>query len=552
MKQITIAKVDKHYIYDNLGMAYKNVGNVALSVGDTAYASNNYVLSRINMSQLVKPALRKTQKISGWPVFDSVEHSRIIDAMYYQPALYDSYSAYSANTDFYIDENFSLQEYDSSAEVVDYLYPGVYNDEKSLITDYAIADKNTLRLLAVIDDSVITQNGFLKCSTKNNNVTVENCEISINDTISCYDRTYTIVNASYVSSTQNYLYLSQYEQEENLYADDVSSLYDGTSINTLSIDDGNNQITFEAVLEDALQRSLQIAEELSQETDYSLEIWPASSVREQPACENLYYEICDSKYHRIDDTLDENAENLQVSNIKLFEICYNLSEQLECTIHLHVSSVAYVYIQHKNFLQEDIAEWCPVVVDNYYSYRVNTESYECVHHHYNSHFLSHTMYAELATSETAKTGTAHIANDSNITPYSTVTVEYEGESYEVHAYKLGSLEENMNNIYKNDTQIIEKTYTIRIDDYLYYDSLDRCIKKYSDDSVQLQVRECEFGLSTYKDLRVLLIDNHAYLLKDEQFLKVVDLSNLFDANYQTLNAVLVHTDDVEKIYIEVK
>ena len=553
MKKITVSKILGNKIYDESGKEYENIGNATHFPGESAYVLNNFVFGR-EKAFLAKPLSNKKKKGKpGFALIDSVEHSRIIDAMYYQPGLYDSYYGYSANTDFYIDENFELQEYDSISNVVDMLFPGYYNDSKSSILDYALIENNSIRLLTIIDDNVITQSGFLKCSTKNNTAAVENCELLINNSnITCFDRTYTVVNASYTSSTQNYLYLSQYEQAENLYADDVSTLYDGTTVNDLSIDDGIISINFDDVLADALRKSIDIAEIISAKPSKPQKIWPSDNVRKQPNCENLYFEICDEKYNRIDDALDENANNLQVSNIKAFEICYNLSEQLECTIHLHVSSIAYVYIEHKNFLQEDVVEWCPVVVDNYYAYRINTESFECVHHHYNSHFLSHTMYAEIASSDTDKSGVAHIANENNTTPYSTTTVEYQGKSYNIHAYKLGSLEKNMNNIYKNDVQIIEKTYIVRIDDYFYFDSADKCIKKYSDDSIQLQVKNCEFGTSLYKDLRTLLIDNHAYLLKDEQFLKVVDLSNLFDANYQALNVALVHTEDIEKIYKEVR
>lgn len=552
MDKIVVAEIDNTYLYDNFGKPYKNVGNCDYSVGETVYTLAGYVVGRVPYPQIYKPFARKKRGLSGWPVFDSTAGDgvipRIIPPIYYQSGMYDRFTGYMVGTDYYIDDNFVLQEYDDTREdITEYNFPGIYNTDKALVEDYALVSNNTDRLLTVINDSPIVQSGFLKCGIGDNKTVVTNCELLIDDDISCYDRTYTTVNASSLAgSVQNYLYLSQYEQSEGQYISDDSVKYTGASIATLSISDGTSIIALADVLKDALDKSLNTATAISQKPD-DIDVWPALDVRPQPSPAIAYYEACDNSYTRIDDALSIDGTNLQVSNIKLFECSYNADNALECTIHLHVVAITYAYITHTIYDGSTIAEWCPVTVDNYLTYRVSTSGFDCVHYHYNSHFLSHTMYAEPGTG----TGMEHISSNINVTPYSTISVDIGGMAIDVHAYKLGALSSGYNNTYIDDTIIINNTYTININSALYYDSADKCVKTYGDGTVILMLSTCDFGLSKYKDCDILLVDNHAYLIKGSQLLKIVDLSNLFDANYQTLNVALVHTDDIDSIYKEV-
>lgn len=552
MRKIKVTDAAGGYVFDETGKRYKCIGNVNYHAGDDAYCSGSVCLG--NTRRGFKPMLAKTsgEGFSLWYA-RSDRAARVIEPRYYQK---DGASPGSYVADLKVlTKNLQTQ----AAKGWDgqffhyYLYPGLYNVGDVVNSEYAdikTASKD-VRLLSVFNDVPILQNGLLKASTKYSKITLKSCEpymklegLETTDVIAYEDAIFDLISfeSHYLSDDvifQNFLYSSLYKDDEgNDRFSDNSTKYEFDDINTLSLSSKNAEISFN--IKDKIDAKMGECFSMLAEKD-DAPVWPPLSARPLPQSKVLWYTVTDPDFNRIDD-LAENAKCLQFSNIKLFNVT-----DTACTLSVHTVGVAYVYFKHETPAGDIANEWVPVVVNGYFTFYCTAEECKIVYFAYDSQFLKHTVYekrffldAEIDISPIS------IGSSQNVTGRGLEYYDKDsaGNAGYIRTVNFGAINKGFNNACTDKAVQIDDGFMLKLTDSLEFNSKKGSICSTSSGKELIKVgKVCNAGINDFNKFKVLLVNEVAYLLKDDQLLKKADLSI---KNLVLLNVALSYSKDVNK------
>lgn len=560
MRKIKVTDAAAGYVYDEVGKRYKCIGNVNFHPGDSAYCSGSVCSG--NVRRGFKPMLTKMGG-EGFPLWYARKSdffkSRIVDPYYYQN---DTASLFSGAPVYDIK---NLTKNLKTEPVTDwdgqffhyYLFPGLFNVENSVNSAYAdvkAADKGT-RLLTVFRSSPVLQRGMLKASTKITKVTLKSCEPVLDwgtGNISYSDKDFNII--SYEPGAirfQNYLYSSLYSVNGTPLGD-TSPKYEGDTVNTLALMSKETTETF--TIEEKIQEEMgKCFSALAQKDDSP--IYPSLQTRPLPEAKVLWFTVTDPDYQRIDD-LAENGQYLQFSNVKLFN-----TTAKACTLSIHAVGLAYTWLKHESpagawhatpdgpFDREWIPDrtivnqWVPLVVNGYFTFLADGLGCHLIHFSSDSFFLEHKIYEkffptlpDLNTDD----GPISISDSKNLTPRS-------GEIFDggwFRTIKLGAKYDNFNNIYTSKTDVIDDGFKLKLTDSIEFDSKRESICSIKTGKELIKIgKTCNAGINDFNKFKILLVNEVAYLLKDDQLLKKADLSI---KDRVLLNVALSFSTDVNK------
>ena len=519
------------------------MGNAPHYAGGTAYVDNKVCFGRISVP--MTPLLPALSGIRGFPIVANSMVNRVIPEWYYQ-APFTEYGLIPS-PDFYIDTDFILQNVDiPMSKVNEYSFPGLFNTSKKLNTDYAKIQKSESRLITRINNTNIVQNGFFKWSVDNNTFVIKSGHYFLNSmdsTIAYSDAEYKIVDKDSLEKTlQDYSYKSVYESDGNILGDS-STLYEGDSVNTLSLTANGLKIDFNTVFDDAKAKFAETLAVMS-EPPANVDIFPTLDDRPMQEPSIIYATITDENYKRIDDALTKAGDPAQISNIKWFEV--SITPGLVAIVHFSIVGITHKYITHLNPYGKNVAEWVPVAVQGDFSYKVTTGEEECIKYSYIGYYLSH--YSYFGQCSKGDTGILNVGIEANKTPYTAEEVYTPSGNIYCKLVHLGVRTGEYNNIAIDKVDVISKNYTIPITDYLYFDSGTSTVKAVDGNKSIIKIKaRCDFGLSQWRGKDVLLLENVAYLIKEDTILKKVDLSNLFESGYTPMITTLEYTEYVKKI-----
>lgn len=562
MRKIKVTDAAGGYVYDEKGKRYKCIGNVNYHSGDDAYCSGSACLG--NTRRGFKPMLAKTAG-DGFPLWyaraSDFFKSRVISPWYYQKDFSDLFTGEYVSDMKKSTKNLQTQppsDWDGQFFHY-YLFPGLYNVENSVNLTYAdvkAADKGT-RLLTIFNDSPVLQKGMLKASTANDKITLKFCEprlTPLDDDIYYSDKIIHLISyISTIDNYQDYLYLSLYKiHQDDTPAPDESTKYEGTNINNLSVSSKNVEISF--TIEDKIQEEMQKCFSALAQKD-AAPVYPSLETRPLPQPHVLWFTATDPDYQRIDD-LAESGQYLQFSNVKLF----NATDEA-CTLSLHAVGLAYGWVKHvspagkwvdyttpdgyteKKWVPDGtlVNEWVPLVVNGYFTFYADKTRLRLVHFAYDSKFLEHTVFEKYFPADTeVDTSDISISASENLTPRDYISYK----NGRLRIIRLGAKYGNYNNIYTSKVDMIDDGFKLKLTDSLEFDSKRENICSIKTGKEIIKVgKTCNAGINDFNKFKILLVNEKAYLLKDDQLLKKADLSI---KDRILLNVALSYSKDVSK------
>ena len=554
MRKIKVTDAAGGYVYDEFGKRYKCIGNVNFSKGDDAYCSGSVCLG--NTRRGFKPMLPLLQG-AGFPLWYHPKVSfwdfnyRVMNPFYYQKDHIDLFFGFSATDIQSLTKDLKIQTVSNwdGQYFHHYLFPGLYNVGSAVASDYAdvaVADKST-RLLTVFNDMPVLQKGMLKASTKETKITLPSCEpdLDLNGNIYYSDKDFNILSYDVGEiKFKNYLYLSRYSFDlvdtENI---DTSTKYEGETANTLILTSKENAVTFnikEKITEDMEKCFATIA----QKDDSP--IYPSLQERPLPEARVLWFTVTDPDFNRVDD-LVENGRYLQFSNIKLFNVT-----DTACTLSIQAVGIAYRWLKHVSPAGSVIDgkwvpdgtivnEWVPIVVNGYFTFLASPDGCRLVHFSYDSEFIEHTVYEKYATSyDELDDSPISISDSENLTPRNIVPFK---DGY-IRTILLGALYDNFKNICTSKAVVTDDGFELALTDSLKFDSKKESICSSITGKELIKVgKTCNAGINGFGKFKILLVNEKAYLLKDDQLLKSADLAI---KDRVLLNVALSYSPDVNK------
>lgn len=553
MRKIKVTATAGSYVYDEVGKRYKCIGNVNFHAGDDAYCSGSACLG--NVRRGFKPMLAKTtgEGFPLWYVYGSFP--RVIDPRYYQPELISLLTGCPVYDIKILTKNLQTQ----AAKRWDgqffhyYLFPGLYNVDDTVNLEYADikAASKDIRLLTIFNDAPILQGGLLKASTKDSKITLQSCEpylkldgLETTDVIAYEDAIFDLISfeSHYLSDDiifQNFLYSSLYKDDEgNDIFSDNSTKYEFDDINTLSLSSKNAEISFN--IKDKIDEKMgECFSTLAQKDDSP--VWPSLSIRPLPQPRVLWYTVTDPDFERIDD-LAENGKCLQFSNVKLF----NVTDEA-CTLSIHAAGLAYVYFKHENPDGHIVNEWVPIVVNGYFTFFCSADKCDLVYFAYDSKFLKHTVYEKrFSLDADIDTSPISVSSSQNVTGRGLkyFDKDSEGNAGYIRTIIFSAMNKNFNNACTDKNVLIDDGFKLKLTDSLEFDSQKESICSAKTGKELIKVgKVCNAGINDFNKFKILLVNESAYLLRDDQLLKKADLSI---KDRVLLNVALSYSKDVEK------
>lgn len=552
MRKIKVTDAAGGYVYDEVGKRYKCIGNINFHAGDDAYCSGSVCLG--NVRRGFKPMLPLTNG-AGFPLWyvpkSDTFNSRVIHPFYYQfsdSPIYPSGPVYdikslTKNLDVQSISNWDWQFFHY------YIFPGLFNVGGTVFPAYAdeeVAEKGT-RLLTVFNDIPVLQNGMLKASTKEPKITLTSCEPSLgfNGEILCSDKDFDVLSYENAGIPfQNYLYSSLYSiGQSSMQYGDTSTKYEGETANTLNLTSKETAVTFN-IKEKIAEEMGKCFTALAQKDDSP--IYPSLQDRPLPEPKVLWFTVTDPDFNRVDD-LAENGKYLQFSNVKLFNVT-----DTACTLSVHAVGIAYRWLKHVSPAGSvvngkwvpdgtTVNEWVPIVVNGYFTFLADKDGCRLVHFSYDSEFLEHTVYEKYATSyDELDDSPISISDSENLTPRNIVHFK---DGY-IRTILLGALYDNFKNICTSKAVVTDDGFELALTDALKFDSKKESICSSITGKELIKVgKTCNAGINSFGKFKILLVNEKAYLLKDDQLLKSADLAI---KDRVLLNVALSYSPDVNK------
>lgn len=552
MRKIKVTDAAGGYVYDEVGKRYKCIGNVNFSKGDDAYCSGSVCLG--NTRRGFKPMLPLPQG-AGFPLWYAPKsdtfNSRVIHPFYYQfshhplspsEPVYDIKSL-TKNLDVQSISNWDGQFFHY------YLFPGLYNVGEAVASTYADADaaEKGTRLLTVFNDMPVLQKGMLKASTKETKITLPHCEpgLDLNDDIYYSDKDFNILSYELGEIPfQNYLYLSLYSYNpENTGHVDTSTKYESDTINTLNLTSKETPVTFN-IKEKIAEEMGKCFTALAQKDDSP--IYPSLQDRPLQEPKVLWFTTTDPDFQRIAD-LAENGQYLQFSNVKLFNVT-----DTACTLSIQAVGIAYRWLKHVSPAGSvvdgkwvpdgtTVNEWVPIVVNGYFTFLADKDGCRLVHFSYDSEFLEHTVYEKYATSyDELDDSPISISDSENLTPRNIIPFK----SGYIRTILLGARYDNFKNVCTSKSVVTDDGFELKLTDALIFNSKKESICSSVTGKELINVgKTCNAGINSFGKFKILLVNEKAYLLKDDQLLKSADLAI---KDRVLLNVALSYSPDVNK------
>lgn len=555
MRKIKVMDAADGYVYDEVGKRYKCIGNVNFSKGDDAYCSGSVCLG--NVRRGFKPMLPLPQG-AGFPLWYCAKeviwelNSRLINPFFYQKdnahlffgePVYDIKSL-TKNLDVQSISNWDGQFFHW------YLFPGLFNVGGTVSPAYAdteAAEKGT-RLLTVFNDTPVLQGGMLKASTKEHKITLKSCEpdLDLYGDIYYSDKDFDLISyeISEMIPFQDYLYRSLYsDAPEDTGNIDTSTKYEGDTVNTLNLTSKETAVTFN-IKEKIAEEMGKCFTALGQKDDSP--IYPSLQERPLPEPKVLWFTVTDPDFNRVDD-LVENGQYLQFSNIKLFNVT-----DTACTLSVQAVGIAYRWLKHVSPAGSVVNgkwapdgtivnEWVPIVVNGYFTFFSDPDGSRLVHFSYDSAFLEHTVYEKYATSyDELDDSPISISDSENLTPRN--IVPFKG-GY-IRKILLGARYDNFKNICTSKAVVTDDGFMLKLTDALTFDSKKESICSSITGKELIKVgKTCNAGINSFGKFKILLVNEKAYLLKDDQLLKSADIAI---KDRVLLNVALSYSPDVNK------
>lgn len=558
MRKIKITVAAGGYVYDEVGKRYKCIGNVNFHVGDDAYCSGSVCLG--NVRRGFKPMLPFLQG-AGFPLWystlgafpNSNVSPRVSSPAYYQKG-FDEYPDNSVVDIKNLTKNLKVQDPskflwgDSVPHL--YLFPGIFNVNDAINSTYGdikLADKST-RLLTVFNNLPVIQQGMLKASAKESKITLKFCEPSItswDDKISYYDQDIDVIFSSTIEQAfQHYLYLSLWTYDgSGLLYEDNSPKYEGDTVNTLILTSKETAVTFK--IEEKITEEMSKCFTALAQKDNS-PIYPSLQERPLPEARVLWFTVTDPDFNRVDD-LVENGKYLQFSNVKLFN-----ATNTACTLSVQAVGIAYQWLKHVSpagsvvdgkWVPDDtvVNEWVPIIVNGYFTFFADPDGCRLVHFSYDSAFLEHTVYEKYFPAHAEiDTSPISISDSANLTPRDIVSFKY---GY-FRTIKLGALYDNFKNICTSKAVVTDDGFMLTLTDALVFNSKKESVCSSITGKELIKIgKTCNAGINSFGKFKILLVNEKAYLLKDDQLLKIADLTI---KDRVLLNVALSFSSDVEK------
>lgn len=553
MRKIKVTAAAGGYVYDEVGKRYKCIRNVNYHSGDDAYCSGAACFGDTRRG--FKPMLVKTSG-EGFPLwYAHAGTSRVIESFYYQKEHVDNFfSSHVADLKI-LSKNLQTQ----AAKGWDgqffhyYLFPGLFNVGDAVNTEYAdikTASKDS-RLLTIFNNAPILQRGLLKASTKDSKITLQSCEpylkldgLQTTDVIAYEDAIFDLISfdSHYLSDDvifQNFLYSSLYKDDEgNDRFSDSSTKYEFDSVNTLSVSSKNAEISFN--IKDKIDQTMGECFSTLAEKDDS-PVWPSLSARPLPQQKVLWYTVTDPEFNRVDD-LAENTKCLQFSNIKLFNVT-----DTACTLSVHAVGLAYTYFKHENPAGSIVNEWVPVVVNGYFTFYCTAEECKIVYFAYDSQFLKHTVYEKrFSLDAEIDISPVSVGSSQNVTGRGLEYYDKDGAGNAgyIRTIVFGAMNKNFNNACTDKNVLIDDGFTLKLTDSIEFSSKKESICSTKTGKGLIKVgKVCNAGINDFNKFKILLVNEVAYFLKDDQLLKRADLSI---KDRVLLNVALSYSKDVNK------
>lgn len=562
MRKIKVTDAAGGYVYDEKGKRYKCIGNANYHRGDDAYCSGAVCLG--NTRRGFKPMLTKKAG-DGFPLWyaraSDFFKSRVISPWYYQKNSSDLFTGGYVSEMKILTKNLQTQppsDWDGQFFHY-YLFPGLFNVDNSVNSTYAdikTADKGA-RLLTVFNGSPVLQKGVLKASTKDDKITLKSCEpglTPLDDDIYYSDKIIHLISyISTIDNFQDYLYLSLYKiNQDDTPAPDESTKYEGSNINNLSVSSKNVEISF--TIEDKIQEEMQKCFSALAQKD-AAPVYPSLETRPLPQPHVLWFTATDPDYQRIDD-LAESGQYLQFSNVKLF----NATDEA-CTLSLHAVGLAYGWVKHvspagkwvdyttpdgyteKKWVPDGtlVNEWVPLVVNGYFTFYADKTGLRLVHFAYDSKFLEYTVFEKYFPADTeVDTSDISISASKNLTPRDYISYK----NGRLRIIQLGAKYGNYNNACTSKIDVINDGFKLKLTDSLEFDSKRESICSTRTGKELIKVgKTCNAGINDFNKFKILLVNQVAYLVKDDQLLKKADLSI---KDRVLLNVALSFSKDVNK------
>lgn len=554
MRKIKVTDVSGRYVYDEVGKRYKCIGNVNFSNGDDAYCSGSVCLG--NVRRGFKPMLPLTQG-AGFPLWYCAKesiwklNSRLINPFFYQKDHTSLYFGEIVTDIKNLTKNLDVQSISNwdGQFFHDYLFPGLYNVGSTVDPTYGdvqAANKGT-RLLTVFYDMPILQEGMLKASTKDHKITLKSCEpdLDLNGDIYYSDKDLNLLSYEIGGIPfQNYLYHSLYSDDpEDAGNVDISTKYEGDTVNTLILTSKETAVTFN-IKEKITEEMAKCFAAFAQKDDSP--IYPTLQERPLPEPKVLWFTVTDPDFQRIDD-LAENGQYLQFSNIKLFNVTDSA-----CTLSIQAVGIAYRWLKHVSPSGSvidgkwvpngtTVNEWVPIVVNGYFTFLADKDGCRLVHFSYDSEFLEHTVYEKYATSyDELDDSPISISDSENLTPRNIVPFK---DGY-IRTILLGARYDNFKNVCTSKAVVTDDGFVLKLTDSLIFDSKKEHICSSISGKELIKVgKTCNAGINNFGKFKILLVNEKAYLLKDDQLLKSTDLAI---KDRVLLNVVLSYSPDVNK------
>lgn len=552
MRKIKVTDAAGGYVYDEVGKRYKCIGNINFHAGDDAYCSGSVCIG--NTRRGFKPMLPLLQG-AGFPLWYAPKsytfNSRVIHPFYYQftdspPSPSEPvYDIKSLTKDLKIQ---SVSNLDGQFFHF-YIFPGLYNVGEAVASAYSDADaaEKGTRLLTVFNDMPVLQKGMLKASTKETKITLPHCEpgLDLNDDIYYSDKDFNILSYELGEiQFQNYLYLSLYSYNpEDTGNVDTSTKYESDTINTLNLTSKETAVTFN-IKEKIAEEMGKCFTALAQKDDSP--IYPSLQDRPLPEPKVLWFTATDPDFQRIDD-LAENGQYLQFSNVKLFNVT-----DTACTLSIQAVGIAYRWLKHVSPAGSvmdgkwvpdgtTVNEWVPIVVNGYFTFLADKDGCRLVHFSYDSEFLEHTVYEKYATHyDELDDSPISISDSENLTPRNIIRFK---RGY-IRTILLGARYDNFKNVCTSKSVVTDDGFDLKLTDALIFNSKKESICSSVTGKELIKVgKTCNAGINSFGKFKILLVNEKAYLLKDDQLLKSADLAI---KNRVLLNVALSYSTDVNK------
>ena len=275
-------------------------------------------------------------------------------------------------------------------------------------------------------------------------------------------------------------------------------------------------------------------------------IYPTLSERPLPEARVLWFTATDPDFNRVDD-LAENGKYLQFSNVKLFN-----ATDTACTLSVQAVGIAYRWLKHVSPAGSvvdgkwvpdgtTINEWVPVVVNGYFTFLAAPDGCRLVRFSYDSQFLEHTVYEKYFSAHAEiDTSPISISDPQNLTPRNIVNFK---DGY-IRTILLGARYDNFKNVCTSKSVVTDDGFELKLTDALAFDSKKESICSSITGKELIKIgKTCNAGINSFGKFKILLVNEKAYLLKDDQLLKSADLAI---KDRVLLNVALSYSPDVNK------